>query len=72
VKLTKEDSIFDGFAHRPFNEETDGWRNSLPSPGKYPCVRHAQDVLALFEELAEAKKRIWELEREVARYKPLL
>jgi hypothetical protein len=66
------DYLFDGFAHRPYNEKYDGWRNALPDPDDYPAVKHAQDVLALFDELAEAKRRIWHLEKEVALYKPLM
>lgn len=65
------DYLFDGFAHRPYDERFDGWRNALPDPAEYPSVRAAQDVLAMFDELAEARRRIWELEQEVKRWKPI-
>jgi hypothetical protein len=71
MKYEKNDYLFDGFAHRSFNEDIDGWRNALPDANDFPCVRHANDVLDLFDALAASRKRIWELEKEVALYKPL-
>lgn len=70
-RFKEGDYLFDGFAHRSFNESIDGWRNALPDPRDYPAVRQAQAVLDLFEELGAARIRIWELEKEVALYKPL-
>lgn len=66
------DYLFDGFAHRQFDERFDGWRNAVPDPSDYPAVRNANAVLDLFQELCEARIRIWELEKEVARLRPLL
>lgn len=68
----KGDYLFDGFCHRSFDESIDGWRNALPDPTLYPSVQHAQDVLAMFDELSAAKRRIWELEKEVALFKPIV
>lgn len=65
------DYLFDGFAHRPYNEQMDGWRNALPDPADYPAVQHANAVLDMFEELCAARERIWRLEKEVKMYKPL-
>lgn len=70
-RFKQGDYLFDGFAHRAFVESIDGWRNAIPDPNLYPAVRQANAVLDLFEELSEARRRIWELEKEVACYKPL-
>ena len=69
MKLTKHDHIFDGFAHRNFNEERDGWRNEIPAAEDYPSVLAARDTVALFNELVCAKRRIWELEQELKIWK---
>lgn len=66
------DYLFDGFAHRSYNESMDGWRNALADPDSYDCVKQANSVLDLFEDLQIARRRIWELEREVAILRPLL
>lgn len=66
------DYIFDGFAHRGFDAKHDGWRNELPDVNDYPSVTHAQDTLAMFQELCEARKRIWELKQELKLWKPPL
>lgn len=66
------DYLFDGFAHRSFDERFDGWRNAMPDPAGYPAVQHANDVLDLFEALTAARIRIWELERELETWKPLI
>ena len=66
--LTERDHIFDGFAHRNFIPEVDGWRNEMPNEHHYSSVLAAQDTLAMFDELRAAKRRIWELERRLSRY----
>lgn len=70
-RLTEQDHIFDGFAHRNFDPSIDGWRNELPDVNDYPSVRNAMDTIAMFEELRAAKRRIWELEQEVKMWKPV-
>jgi hypothetical protein len=70
-RLTEQDHIFDGFAHRNFEPGLDGWRNELPDVNDYPSVRNAMDTIAMFEELRAAKRRIWELEQEVNMWKPV-
>ena len=64
-QLTESDSIFDGFMHRNFNPEIDGWRNEMPDDKDYPSVRNALDTIAMFEELRAAKRRIWDLEKKL-------
>jgi hypothetical protein len=54
MKRYKEgDYLFDGFAHRPYNEQTDGWRNAIPDPADYPAVQQANAVLDVFEPLCD-------------------
>lgn len=70
-RFKEGDYLFDGFAHRSYDESMDGWRNRMPDPNAYLCTRHANSVLDLFEDLAVAHRRIWELEKECAQYKTL-
>jgi hypothetical protein len=69
--LTAQDHIFDGFAHRNFEPRIDGWRNELPDVKDYPSVRNAMNTIAMFEDLCDAKRRIWELEQELKIWKPV-
>lgn len=69
--LDEDDYIFDGFCHRRFDPDMDGWRNAMSKPHHYPAVVNAYETLKLFEDLQEAQLRIWELEREIERMKPL-
>lgn len=71
TKLTEGDYVFSGMMHRPYQENLDGWRNAIPSLEKYECVKNATSVLDLFQDLVEARRRIWELEREVKLLRPL-
>lgn len=68
--LDEHDHIFDGFAHRPFQDDLDGWRNRLPDPRHYSCVGAARSTLDLFRDLEHARIRIWELEKTLLRYTP--
>lgn len=70
-KLTEQDAVFDGFAHRNFREDIDGWRNEIPDASDYPCVQNALGVLELFRELQDARREIWELNRELGQLRPL-
>lgn len=69
MKLTDKDSVFDGFCHRPFMEELDGWRNEMPTVAHYPSVVAARDTLAMFEEICALREEVWRLKREVASLK---
>jgi len=64
----KPNSVFDGFCHRPYNEDLDGWMETQPDERDYPCISQAKDVLALFHELKEANREIWQLRKELERY----
>ena len=52
-------------------ETIDGWRNEMPDASGYSCVQVASDTLALYDGLCAAKRRIWELEQDVKRWKPI-
>jgi len=68
-QLTESDHIFDGFAHRNFNEAFDGWRNRMPDANDYLSVRMANDILDLFDSLCQERRRVWELEQELKLWK---
>ena len=70
-RFSKGDYLFDGFAHRGYDETLDGWRNVTPEPSDYACVRQAEDVVRLFDDLSRARVRIWELEKELKLWKRL-
>ena len=61
--------VFDGFCHRPFREDTDGWMCSQYKPDDFAAVRQANDVLEMFHELNRLAKENWELKRELKRNK---
>jgi hypothetical protein len=63
--LTKHDMVYDGFVHRNFDENLDGWRNELPDPSQYPSLQMAQDILNMFDELCAAREQIWRLEKQL-------
>ena len=62
-QLTEQDSIFDGFAHRNFREDIDGWMNEQPKLSEYPEVKMAYGVIELFEELKAVKRELWHTKR---------
>ena len=68
-KLTEHDHIFDGFAHRNFDPQFDGWLNELPEPAQYPSLQMARDIVAMFDELSAAHRKIWDLEQELKLWK---
>lgn len=70
-QLGPQDYVFDGLMHRPFSEALDGWRNRMPNPAEFPSVFSLiGDINEMLAELAAARRRVWELEREVLRWKP--
>ena len=66
------DYLFDGFAHRSYNESIDGWRNAIPNPSDFPAVVQAQAVIDLYDALCEARVQNWRLQKEVEQLRPLL
>ena len=59
--LYKKDYIFDGFCHRPYNENLDGWRN-LMITNEYPVVDFAHQVIEMAQEINLLRRKVWELE----------
>lgn len=64
--------VFDGYVHRQYNEEIDGWRRTIPTRADYPVVDLAKQVLEMFSDLQDAHRRIWELEQRNKMLEPLL
>lgn len=60
-KLTEKDYLFDGFCHRPYNENLDGWRN-LMITNEYPVVDFAHQVIEMAQEINLLRRKVWELE----------
>lgn len=56
--------FFDGFCYRPFNPDIDGWRDEISKSEDYECVRQAQSVLDLFDDLRATQKENWKLRKE--------
>jgi hypothetical protein len=57
--------VFDGFCHRPYNEDTDGWRTELLSESDVPSVQMAKDILMLFGEVNALRKENWQLSKRL-------
>ena len=63
--LENGDSIFDGFCHRPFNEEYDGWMNIPAAQNKYAdVVNMAEAILEMADEINSLRRQIWTLKKE--------
>lgn len=58
-RLQENDAIFDGYAHRGFREDYDGWMNDQPDVDEYPAVRIAHDTLAMYEEIQVLRRQLW-------------
>lgn len=71
-RYVKGSYLFDGFAHRPFNEETDGWLNEMPSGIEFPAIDIVNNITDMFEEIVRLRKANWELRKEVARLRSIL
>jgi hypothetical protein len=71
-RFQEGDSIFDGFMHRPFNPDTDGWRNELLVREDVPSVQIARDVIMLFNEVNALRKEVWRLRKIEKRYNEYL
>lgn len=67
-RLKEGDHLFDGFAHRPFDPNFDGWMNELPDPEDFPSVRMAEDILRLYERVARLTRENWDLKQRLARW----
>ncbi len=66
----KEDEIrhvFDGFCHRDYNEDIDGWMHEISEASDFECVAVADSVLEMFHKLREVQKENWKLKRDLAR-----
>lgn len=58
-------TLFDGFCHRDFSENLDGWRDKVSHPSEFHCVETANSIQRLFTELQKAQKRVWKLEQQL-------
>ena len=54
--------IFDGFCHRPYKEETDGWMMVMKD--ETPAVELAHEIIDQHKEINRLRRRIWELEQK--------
>lgn len=70
-RMGKGDYLFDGFAHRGFQEDIDGWINDQPCAMDYPAVVQAESTLRMFDELCAARREIWELKKRVRRHEDI-
>ncbi len=67
--LTDKDHIFDGFAHRPYNEDIDGHMNTRLNTEKLISVRLADEIFDMVQEINKLRKRVWELESQAKQFK---
>lgn len=63
-----EGYVFDGFMHRPYDEDRDGYMKQLPNSSDYPSVQMAYDIVALFEENKALIKENWHLKKRLEIY----
>jgi hypothetical protein len=60
-RLDDNNYIFDGFMHRPFNDDLDGWRNEMLDPPE--VVEMARQILDLYNEVNRLRRENWELRK---------
>lgn len=71
-RFSKDDHIFDGFCHRNFDEETDGWLNEVPDPRTFPSLQMAGDISKMYQRIVELTRENWELRQKLKTYEPLV
>lgn len=64
-KLTKDDTIFDGYSHRPFNPDKDGWVNEVSSMEDYLAVGMALTIMDMWSEIRRLTKENFELKKRL-------
>ena len=55
------DYVFDGFMHRSFDDNLDGWRNEMLDPPE--VVEMARQVLDLYNGVNRLRRENWELRK---------
>lgn len=58
-------SVFDGFMHRPFDPDRDGWRMEMVDAEDFPAIRLAEQILDMRDEINELRKANWRLRKDV-------
>lgn len=53
--------VFDGYCHRPFEEQLDGWRRTQIAPGEYTVVDIANQIVDMAMEINRLRRENWEL-----------
>ncbi len=59
--------VFDGFCHRDYNEDIDGWQDEISKGDDFFCVQQADSVIEMFHKLRAVQKENWKLRRDLAR-----
>lgn len=62
-------SVFDGFCHRPYDEEFDGWMLEQPEEYEYPSIQMARDILMMFQEIQVLRRENWQLKKRAEKMK---
>lgn len=65
VKKKPPTHIFDGFMHRPYDEERDGYMMELFNENELPSVQMAKDILYLFDQCNALIKDNWKLRQRL-------
>ena len=61
-------TVFDGFCHRDFDPNIDGWRDEISKSDDFECTRNAESVLDMFSLLQSLQKENWELRKKLSYY----
>jgi hypothetical protein len=56
-------TVFDGFCHRPYKEDLDGWMESQLEEIEVPSLQMANDIIALYAEVNRLRRENWYLNK---------
>jgi hypothetical protein len=62
-RFQEGDRLFDGFAHRPYEEKLDGWMNEVPDGGF--AVKLAESILELHDRNVRLTRENFDLKRRL-------
>jgi len=62
--------VFDGFCHRPYDENSDGWLMEQPNKNEYPEVSMAKGIISMYKEICELRRENWTLRKRLKSYVP--
>ena len=58
-------TVFDGFCHRSYDEDIDGWMEDQLDESSVPSLQIAKDIISLYSEVNELRRENWNLTKRL-------